>query len=469
MDLQKDLKKIYEQDDYQVGWPEKAEKRSQNLARPHTVSVVGIDLGDEGKGRIVDNCLQSMLDTSKLVYAIRFQGGNNSGHSVETGGTKLALHLVPSGVLYENVVGIMDRGLVVHPDLKDEVELVEGVVGDIKARLFLSEEAILATDLERAEEVLNRQRQGKAAGGTGRGIGPAYAHHYDRLGFHVDDLTRAGWKEVFGGQYDRYQKEFFVHGLELAGMAVPDFRETKRTGESQTRIVGQRGEYLDRLEHFRDWLIKRDMVRNTHLLHREIYSDLTKGVLFEGAQALGLHPWLGTRPDVTSSDTSTFGIHAGTGLWKADDILDRIGVFKITYTSSVGVRVMPTQVSLGDEIKKPGDLSPDASDEQKWAAYVWDEAHEFGTTTGRPRDILHLDLEMMRYNCHMAGIEVLAGTHLDIAREGEEISVCTHYTRDGRVVPYQPGLRYQQDVVPNYAKLPGWDGGAARRAKSYGD
>ena len=109
----------------------------------------------------------------------------------------------------------------------------------------------------------------------------------------------------------------------------------------------------------------------------------------------------------------------------------------------------------------------DATIDQKRAAYIREEAHEYGTTSGRPRDILHLDLEMIRYNCRMAGVEALAGTHLDIAREGENIKVCTHYTDlSGNRVPYQPGLRYLKDVIPNYIELPGWDGKKAAKAKS---
>jgi len=468
-ELEEDYYDIYIRGIYEIGWPEGARRIYEHLARPNTGAVLGIDFGDEGKGRIVDNKLQFMLAHLETVYVDRFQGGNNAGHSVEKDGIRVALHLVPSGVMHEQVIGIMDRGMVVHPDLEDEVEYVEDIVGDTKAKLVLSQEAILATDLERVEELLNRIKQGSAAGGTGRGIGPSYAHHYDRLGFHVDDLMKNDWRERFKQQYDLYKKNFSIHGLELAGMDVPDFRETKKTGKSQTRKVGEREEYLDRLEQFRSWLIKRDMVKNIYLLHKEIYSDLSKGILFEGAQALGLHPWLGTRPDVTASDTSAFGIHSGTGFWRTDDVSDRVGVFKITYTSSVGARVMPTQVHIGKDIREPNDLPPGASSQQRWAAFVRNEAHEFGTTTGRPRDILHIDLEIMRYNCRMSGIEVLAGTHLDIAREGEDVLVCTHYTKDNQVVPYQPGLRYQKGIVPNYVKLPGWDGSAAREAKSFED
>jgi adenylosuccinate synthase len=218
------------------------------------------------------------------------------------------------------------------------------------------------------------------------------------------------------------------------------------------------------LEIARKELIKRDMAKDMFIYHERIYSDLSYGVLFEGAQALGLHAWLGTRPDVTSSDTSMDGIKTGTAFWRGQDILDRIGVFKIPYTSSVGARKMPTHIELPRNL---ADLTANATDDQKWAAYIRETAHEYGTTSGRPRDILHLDLEMIRYNCRMAGIEVLAGTHLDIAREKETIKVCTHYTNDlGERVPYQPGLRYQNGVIPHYIELPGWNGDAVAKARS---
>ena len=470
LDLQRDIDEIYTQENYEVGWPMGARRIFEDVARPDTSIVVGLELGDEGKGRIVDNKLQFLLARLDTVYVDRYQGGNNAGHTVEKKGTRLALHLVPSGVMHDQAIGIMDQGMVINPDLQDEVDYVEKVVGDTRGKLILSQKAILSTDLERAEELLNRIKQRNAAGGTGRGIGPAYAHHYDRLGSHVDDLIGDDWQEKFSRRYDNYDKEFKVYDLDLAAMDVPDFAATKAEKKAQIRTVGAKAEYLDRLEKFRAWLIKRGMVKNVYLIHEEIYGDLSKGVLFEGAQALGLHPWLGTRPDVTSSDTSVLGVSAGTGFWKPANILDKTGVFKITYTSSVGVRKMPTEVELKEKISKPEDLPADATPEQQWAAFVRDKAREFGTTTGRPRDILYIDLEFLRYNCRMAGIEVLAGTHLDIAREGESIKVCTHYTNKmGEVVPYQPGLQFQKEVIPQFVELPGWDGEAVEKTKSFAD
>ena len=129
---------------------------------------------------------------------------------------------------------------------------------------------------------------------------------------------------------------------------------------------------------------------------------------------------------------------------------------------------MPTQVNLENDIKRPDDLPKTATSQQTWAAGIRRDGKEFGTTTGRPRDICHLDLEMMRYNCRMAGIELLAGTHLDLAKENEDIWVSTHYTdSNGNTIPYQPGLRHIEGITPNYIILPGWDGNEVNKARSF--
>lgn len=449
-----DLDAVYEQDELQLGWPEGEKRIFYGLARKHTVVIVGLELGDEGKGRMVDNKLETLLDIEGIskVHVIRYQGGSNAGHSVESHGRRIALHQIPSGVFYPQAVGIMDQGMAVHPeDLRTEIEGVEAVVGDLRAKLYLSESAILCTDLERAEELLNRKKQGKAKGGTGRGISPSFAHHYDRLGAHVHDLLADNWRETLGPQYDRYQREFALYEMPLAHVAVPDLKATRAAGGATTREVGTREDFLDRLDNVRAWLLERDMVRNTFLMHKRIADESPTGVLFEGAQALGLHPWLGTRPDVTSSDTSVDGVKSGTGFWRAQDIADRIGVFKLTYTSSVGARRMPTQA------------------DPEWENWVREEAHEYGTTTGRPRDILYLDLPLLIYNARLAGIEVLAGTHLDIAREDKPVRVCTHYTRAEVPAHYQPGVRSLMGITPHYVELPGWDGSAVQGARSLQD
>lgn len=465
--IYEDFNRIYNQGQLHIGWPRGEQKIFAHLARENTVAVLGAALGDEGKGRFVDNKIDALsaIPEVNIVYVVRYQGGNNTGHTVENNdGIKLALHLVPSGVMHPEAVGVIDRGMVIHAeDLRTEVQYVEDKVGDLRGKIILSPDAIIATDLERAEEVLNRVRNSNTSGGTGRGISLAYAHHYDKLGLKVFDFLNPNWREAFANQYEQFERQFAAFGQDLSSTQVPDFYAAKINGENKSRPVGTKEEFLDRLENARDWLLGRDMIRNTFALHRDLLINTHAGVIFEGAQALGLHPWLGTTPDVTSSDTSMNGILQGTGMWKTTDIADRIGVFKATFTSSVGSRRMPTHIDLSD---LPEDLSRD----QEWGMWVREEAHEYGTTTGRPRDILYVDLSMLTYNANMSGIEGLAATHLDIATENMPIKVCTHYTDpEGNVVPYQPGLHHLENITPQYIELPGWDGEACRMAKTIED
>lgn len=465
--IQEDLEIIYHRNQIELGWPHGAQKVFEQLARKNTVAILGAALGDEGKGRIVDNKIEHLLEIPgvKAVNVIRFNGGNNAGHTIEKNGIKLALHVVPSGVMYEQATGIMDRGEVIHPeDLQTEVGYIEGKVGDLRGRLLLSQDAKLCTDIERAREKLNGVMRGEAKGGTGRGISPTYGDFFTRQGFNTQQFMEDDWKEILANHYNTYEKIFGTFGLELKDMEVPDLKAVKQTGKEVKRKVGTKEEFLDRLESARAWLVDRGMVKNTFLIHREIFSDMKHGVLFEGAQAAGLDAWLGTRPDVTSSNTRASGIEEGTAYWRPQDVEDRIGVFKITYTSSVGARAMPTETHLS---KLSNELPENPTPDQIRAVYIRDFAHEKGTTTGRWRDINNLDLALISYNARMSGIEVLAGTHLDVAREGENIRVCTHYMdKQGNYVPYQPGLIYQKDVIPNYVSLPGWDGETCRKAKN---
>ncbi len=477
--IQKDIDRIYNKEQVTVGMPMGAEVLLNALSREHTVAIVGAQLGDEGKGRIVDNKLEQILSIPgiQMAYVVRFQGGSNAGHTVYTPeGVKIPLHQVPSCINEERAVGIMDSGMVINMEaLKTEIEDGEAIVGDLRNRLYLSAEAKLVTDLERAEEVVNRfKSSGKSGGGTGMGISPTYANDLSRLGTHVKDLMAENWREVYAARYDRYAKEFAVHDFEIETMQVPDLRATRDQKKAVTRNLGSMDEFLDRLESVRNWYIERDasqpdkpsMIQNTFMMHHRMYQNLNAGVLFEGAQAVGLHHALGRLPDVTSSDTSINGTAAGTQLWRAQDIREKIGVMKITYMSSVGSAHMRTDLMLPrGKVEDAGMLS----EEQLYGLWIREEAHEYGTTTGRPRDICLLDLEMMRYNIRMGGIEMLAGTHLDIAREDMPLKVCTHYVdkTTGERVPYQPGVWHQENLRPVFIDLPGWDGAEAQKARTF--
>ncbi len=455
--------RIYRRDIVELGWPKGTKRVFEHLAKDNTAAIIGAKLGDEGKGRIVDNKVEALLAIPgvKEVIIVRFNGGNNAGHTVEG----LDFHVVPS-IMHPQTVGVIDQGVVVDAeDLETEVTYIEDVVGDTRGKLFVSERAILCTDIERAEETLNGIKSKASQGGTGRGIAPSYAHHLDRTGKLVRNLMSENWKEEFGEYYEEKQRYFSSYDQDMATISVPDFKLSHENEKSITRPLGSKNEFLDRLESARTWLIERQIVTNTLNMHMKLIKDTSKkGVIFEGAQAQGLHPWLGTYPDVTASDPSIYGIITGTGLWRPQDIKERIGVFKATYTSDVGKRRLKTLIELPDNVEN---LPDNATREQKRAAWIVKEGREFGTTTRRPRRINYLDLPMLKYNARMSGIEALVATHLDMAREDEAIKVCTYYTdKSGKVVGYQPDLEYLAGVTPHYKELPGWDGKVCQKAKN---
>ncbi|OGK17258.1 hypothetical protein A3D80_01390 [Candidatus Roizmanbacteria bacterium RIFCSPHIGHO2_02_FULL_40_13b] len=475
--IDRDYTDVYIREKIEIGRPELALELFDELSRANTIAIIGTHFGDEGKGRLVDNKLQQLLSIPgvKMAYVVRFQGGSNAGHTVYTeDGTKVALHQLPSSVLEPRAVGIMDQGMVINmEDLKTEIDDVEKIVGDLRGHIILSNDAILNTDLDRAMEVLNKVKSGgKSGGGTARGIGPSYADHYSRLGNTVEELFADDWRETFGRKYDGYTIDFDARGMALESVKVPDLRATRDTGKPVSRPVGTKQEYLNRMEAIRDWYIHRDqgvaddarLRQNTYVIHEKTYGDVSRGIIFEGAQAVGLDAWLGRWPDITASNTTIDGIAAGTGFYRSQDVREKIGVFKATYMSSVGDAHMITRIDLPRESVESTD---GFSEDQLYGLDVRDVAKERGTTTDRYRDMCFLDLALMRYNVKMGGIEALAATHLDIAREGRPIKVCTHYVdMQGKYVPYQPGVKYQEGLIPQYIELPGWDGEATQKATS---
>ncbi len=476
--IEEDLRRIYEKEHYAVGWPEGLRGVYDHLALEHTYAVIGGALGDEGKGRIVDNTLDMLINIKgvRKVYVRRFQGGSNSGHTLQRGEQKLAQHQIPCISFEEKAVGIMDSMMNINPDeIMTEYNYIENVVGkdSLKGRLIISREAVLNTDLDRAEETLLDMVALSDSGSTKRGMRTSSGHYYERTGMAIKDLVDPEWEQVadqLGKKYDQLALDFQARGWNMADVEVPDYHKIVLK-DGNKRKMETRQQFLDRMKQARDWLKSNDLVQNTFPIHRRAWEEIMQGEagsIDEGAQAIGLHPWLGTLGDTTSTDTSVGGILDSTKVWQARDIKYRMGVFKLTYTSSVGKREMTTEVRLDKNILTEADaISQGLSPDQIRAAWVREVAHEFGTTTGRPRDICNLDLAMLTYNCDVGNIEMLAATHADIARKGENIKVCTHYTRDGVVVPYQPGIEYQEGIEPQYVELPGWDMQEVQNARTF--
>jgi len=482
LQVQEDIDAVYKRGGIIIGYPDGVGRIVDAVQRENMVLIVGVQLGDEGKGRGVDNKIEHLLNTGmEALTVVRFQGGSNAGHTIYSPqGEKIALHQVPSGILYEEVVGVMDAGMVINmEDLKTEITDAEAIpeVGDLRGKLILNPDAMLSTDLERAQEVLNRELSGgKSKGGTAKGISPTVANRTNRRGFEVGALFQEDWRESFGATYDIISREFEAHGYDLSDMNVPDLEATRKNKTATSHKVGTKEEFLDRLEDTRKWFIEREdsvseerkMLKNTFKYHGEIYQDTKYGILFEGAQAIGLDPKLGRYPDVTSTPTHPGAVMEGTKFpgYTLRHIPEVIGVAKLTYMSSVGEGRMITDSGLirAGEYTEEELLS--LSDDQLHALWIRKEAHEYGTTTGRPRDICFLDLPLLRYNIS-TGVNQLAFTHTDIAKEDVPIKVCTHYVNSqGEVIPYQPGLDHQKGLTAVFTELPGWDGEAAARART---
>lgn len=495
-ELYEDYTRIYENGDCQVGFPTDIARVFDYLAKDNVYVILGAQLGDEGKGRVVDNILDYLVNRVGLrkVYVTRFQGGSNAGHTVEVQQKKVKLHQIPSMVFQpENVqvVGIMDAGMNLNPDdLRIEHDYVEAIVGKdaLKGCIVVSQYAVLNTDLDRAEEALLDIFEGKTSGSTSEGMRTSSAHFYDRTGLRYEEFLADDWKERLGKKYDQLAARFALCGKNLEEIMVPDYEKVVEEelreiaqeqqhgdkGERQRpmRKVGTKEKFLERLEDARSWLIENDFVHDTIEIHQQSLYEVLQhqaGHIFEGAQGLGLHPWLGTigSKDTTSTDTSPTGVLYATKVITVGDIRYKIGVFKATYMSSVGRRIMLTEVPLDKKIRKVADLPLDAGEDEKWAAWVREEANEFGTTTGRPRDICFLDLPFFAYNCLVGNINMLAATHLDIAQKGKKIKVCTHYSRNKRVIPYSPGIDGDPTIRAHYLELDGWDPKEVQNAKSY--
>lgn len=512
-DLDKDIQRYIRDKEVRVGSPSDIGRLFNHFAESNVVVVLGAALGDEGKGSVVDRAMSYFVNRGlKKVYVTRFNGGSNAGHTVTNGEQSVKLHQIASAVFQpENVEvkAIMDAGMTFNPvEFQLEYNYVENTIGKnaLKGRMNISDYAILNTDLDRAEEVLLDIIAGRKSGSTGRGIRTSTGHFYERTGLFMRDLIDEDWEKKLGSKYDQLAIDFSARGESLEDTQVPDYekilamnqlwdelnqrkdmlaeeelvsQEAKLKSMSTSHTIGTKDQFLKRLGDVRRWLIEEDMVHNMVEIHMDSLREVLEGKaghMFETAQALGLHPTLGTigANDTTSTITDPEGVLYSTKVWRINDKNIKLGVFKATYTSSVGRRRMPTLVDLnekkfGIEIRRERQLPVIATPVERWAAWVRETANEFGTTTGRARDICHLDLPMLTYNCFAGKINMLAATHLDVARRGEKIKVCTHYLKNGTPVAYYPGIDSNTSIVPQYVELDGWNKEEVRNARSFND
>ena len=374
------------------------------------VVIIGAQWGDEGKGKIVD------LLTDKASAVVRFQGGHNAGHTLVIDGKQTVLHLIPSGVLREDVLCLIGNGVVLSPAalLKELGELEEsGVSAQDRIRISESCPLILPYHiaLDNAREVA---RGNKAIGTTGRGIGPAYEDKVSRRGLRLGELVdEAHFKERLAEvmEYHNFALQHYYKAETVDYQAVLD--EILQQRETLISMIG-------------------DIPGILHQMRRD-----GKSIMFEGAQGALLDIDHGTYPYVTSSTTTAGGAAAGSGVGPAD--LDYIlGIVK-AYTTRVGSGPFPTELFDGD------------------GKYLGEKGHEFGATTGRQRRCGWLDTVALRRSLQVCSVTGICITKLDVLDGMERIKICVSYDLNGKEVDVPPvGADLFAQCKPNYIEMPGW-------------
>ncbi|BCD62952.1 adenylosuccinate synthase [Nitratiruptor sp. YY08-26] len=366
--------------------------------------IVGIQWGDEGKGKIVD------LLAQEYNVVCRYQGGHNAGHTIVVDGKKIALHLIPSGILNPKATNIIGNGVVVSPEaLLKEMEQFS----DLDGRLLISDKAHLIfkyhEEIDKAKEKL---RGKNAIGTTGRGIGPAYSDKVARQGHRVGEL-----KDV-AKLADKIMEYFAANSAYFQALGV---------------VVPKKEQLLDELKRYQEALMPY-VVDVTNYLWDLIEVGEAK-ILLEGAQGTMLDIDHGTYPFVTSSNTIAAGACTGLGLAPKD--IDRvIGIAK-AYCTRVGNGPFPTE-DFGEDGEK-----------------LRQQGHEFGTTTGRPRRCGWFDAVAAKYACRLNGCDELAIMKLDVLDGFEKIKVASAYEYEGEKIEYVPSDL--ENVKPVYVEFDGWE------------
>lgn len=371
--------------------------------------VVGTQWGDEGKGKIID------VLADRADYVVRFQGGNNAGHTVVVNGEKFILHLLPSGMLHGNGKCIIGPGVVVDPKvLLKELDTLEEKGAKID-HLFISDRAHIIMPYHIRIDELNEEASGaNKIGTTKRGIGPCYSDKINRVGIRAVDFLNM---DIFAEKLKRF--------LEAKNQII-----TKIYGAeplSYEQILADYTGYADRLRH--------RIIDSIPEINKALDED--KLVLFEGAQAMMLDINYGTYPYVTSSSPTTGGVTTGAGV-SPRKITKGIGVMK-AYTTRVGEGPFVTELNddLGEKLRQIGG--------------------EYGATTGRPRRCGWLDLVVGKYAVDINGLTDIVITKIDVLSGLDTLKICVAYEIDGKRYDYVPAsteILYR--AKPIYEELPGW-------------
>lgn len=378
------------------------------MTQNKTLVVCGVQWGDEGKGKMTDYLAQ------RADVVVRFQGGNNAGHTITFSGQKFALQSIPSGIFNPHITNIMANGMVINPKAAlEELDRLEAR-GIRDYKLFISDRAAVIMPYHLMLDGAYEQSLGdKKIGTTKKGIGPAYTDKYSRIGIRMGDLI---------------DPEYFAQRLRAA-LRIKNM-ELKMLGLEELDFDTIYNEYLEYGRRLRD------RITDTSILLNRLVEE-GKNVLFEGAQGVMLCIDNGTYPFVTSSSPTAASVPLGAGL--APRYIDNVlGICK-AYTTRVGAGPFPTELD--------GDI----------ANQIRERGHEYGTVTGRPRRVGYIDCVALRHACRVAGVDHLSIMLFDVLSGLKTIKLCTAYMLDGEQIDYVPAcLSKLERCTPVYEEMPGW-------------
>jgi adenylosuccinate synthase len=372
--------------------------------------LLGLQWGDEGKGKIVD------VLTSGYKIIARFQGGPNAGHTLVFNGKKHVLHTIPSGIFHENKINIIGNGVVIDPViLRNELKNLDAEGINYKKSLLISRKAHLILPTHRLIDAASEKSKGKnKIGSTLKGIGPAYMDKTGRNGFRVGDLESENWKEKYSELKSKHIRLIDYYNVSLDY----NFNDLEK-------------DFFESIKNLKDL----NFIDSEEYIQQE--QNKGNSILAEGAQGSLLDIDFGTYPYVTSSNTTAAGACTGLGV-SPNSIKEVFGIFK-AYTTRVGSGPFPTELfdSNGERMGKVG--------------------NEFGATTGRSRRCGWLDLVALKYSCQINGVTKLMMMKSDVLSGFKSIKVCTSYEYKAREIRYMPYDISDSSLKPIYEEFEGWD------------
>jgi adenylosuccinate synthase len=371
--------------------------------------LLGLQWGDEGKGKIVD------VLTSKYNIIARFQGGPNAGHTLEFDGIKHVLRTIPSGIFHKESINVIGNGVVIDPVVfVQELDGLDQFKLDYKSNLIISRKAHVILPTHRLLDAASETSKGKAKiGSTLKGIGPTYMDKTGRNGIRIGDLEQDNWKEKYRALANKHEAMIGFYNVDI-----------------QYDLKEMEDEFFAAVERLKGL----DFIDSEEYLNQALKAG--KPILAEGAQGSLLDIDFGTYPFVTSSNTTASGACTGLGV-APNKIGEVFGIFK-AYTTRVGSGPFPTELfdDVGAEMARIG--------------------REFGAVTGRPRRCGWLDLVALKYACQVNGVTQLSMMKGDVLSGFKTLKVCTAYKYKGETITHLPFNIEEENVTPIYTDFKGW-------------